>query len=332
MLQSKISAVVTDDQENENEAMKVGTTHVTGSSNSNVTKGRKRKQCDIVTFSDFESEFEDCDLEDAVALETKLRSVARKNSLTHEEMMKLLHKFVKNEHILALVTLKAEDELAREKQNETEQRAIIITDTPSVQKLTRAKARELNKTPVISLPLLNVETGQPEIAKLIQDELNSDEEDEDFTLQEEDLPSDDDPNICASDVESYPQTPASPPLKTDTEDSPVKLSEDGCFKVPVDKETLEEDLRIAARTRSKLCLEQTTIEDIQSEFVPPDDDLDFSETERAAFDDEYMQFVNDCQNPLSNSFITDDDDLVNDPEYVAAEKEPEVKQKQRVIE
>lgn len=89
---------------------------------------------------------------------------------------------------MALVSLKAEDVLAREKQSETEQRAIIITHAPSVPKLTRAKARELNKTPVISLPLLNAETQQPEIAKLIQDELNSDEEDEDFTLQEEELP------------------------------------------------------------------------------------------------------------------------------------------------
>lgn len=50
-----------------------------------------RKHCEILRFSDLESEFEDCDLEDAVALETKLRKVARRNSLSHEEMMKLLH-------------------------------------------------------------------------------------------------------------------------------------------------------------------------------------------------------------------------------------------------
>ncbi|KAI9576784.1 hypothetical protein GQX74_010766 [Glossina fuscipes] len=293
-------------------------------SSSGTSKGWKRKQCDIVKFCDLESEFEDCDLEDAVALETKLRNVMRKHSLTHDEMMRLLHKFIKNEHVLALVTLKAEDELAREQQSETEQRALIITDMPSVPKLTRAKARELNKTPVISLPVLNAETEQPEIAKLIQDELNSDEEDEDFTLQEEELPSDDgDDPISAWDIESYSQTSLAPPVTRNVEDSSVKFSEDGCFKVLVDKESSEEDWRIAARTRSKLCLEQTTIEDIQSEFVPPDEEeyLDFSETERAAFDDEYVQFVNDCQKPLNNSFITDDDDLINDPEYVAAEKE-----------
>uniref|UniRef100_A0A1A9ZY38 Uncharacterized protein n=1 Tax=Glossina pallidipes TaxID=7398 RepID=A0A1A9ZY38_GLOPL len=322
-MQSKTSSnsnkVVIDE---ENEIIKREIVQTTDSSTS---KGWKSKQSDIVKFSDLESEFEDCDLEDAVALETKLRNVARKHSLTHDEMMRLLHKFVKNEHVLALVTLKAEDELAREKQSETEQRAIIITHAPPIPKLTRAKARELNKTPVISLPLLNAETEQPEIAKLIQDELNSDEEDEDFTLQEEELPSDDgDDPISAWDIESYSQTPLSPPLKRNVEDSSLKLSEEGCFKVPIDKESLEEDWRIAARTRSKLCLEQTTIEDIQSEFVPPDEEeyLDFSETERAAFDDEYMQFVNDCQQPLSNSFIADDDDLINDPEYVAAEKEP----------
>lgn len=84
-----------------------------------------------------------------------------------------------------MVTLKAEDELAREKE-QAEQRAIIITDTPSIPKLTRAKAKELNKQPVISLPkLLGAE--QTEIATLINEELNSDEEDEEYTFKEEDF-------------------------------------------------------------------------------------------------------------------------------------------------
>lgn len=88
---------------------------------------------------------------------------------------------------MALVTLKAEDELAREKR-EAEQRAIIITDTPSVPKLTRAKARELNRTPAIALPSLKESSsGATEIAALINNDLHSDEDDEEYTFKEEDF-------------------------------------------------------------------------------------------------------------------------------------------------
>lgn len=101
-----------------------------------------------------------------------------------------MQKFVKNEHILALVTLKAEDELAQErKKAETAaaERAIIITDIPNVPKLTRAKARELNKTPAITLPSLKETSAEPEITALIKDDLHSDEEDEEYTFKEEDF-------------------------------------------------------------------------------------------------------------------------------------------------
>uniref|UniRef100_A0A1I8NTI6 Myb-like domain-containing protein n=1 Tax=Stomoxys calcitrans TaxID=35570 RepID=A0A1I8NTI6_STOCA len=293
----------------------------TSGSSTNSNKSRKRKRCEILRFSDFESEFEDCDLEDAVALENRLRKVARKNSLSHEEMMKLLQKFVKNEHILALITLKAEHELALEK-SEAEQRAIIITDTPSIPKLTRSKAKELNKQPVISLPkLLGAE--QTEIATLITDELNSDEEDEEYTFKEEDFVSDDDPNTTASDLDSNPRTPQTPVVQTEVDDSPIKLTDDGCFKVPLirKKESLDE-LRIATRTRSKFCLQQTTIEDIESEFVPPDVEIfDTLEPDNQGGDEEWNQFLTDFLKPLNSSIVGDDDDPINDPEYVAAEKE-----------
>ncbi|XP_073813487.1 gon-4 like protein muscle wasted [Musca autumnalis] len=293
--------------------------NLSGSSTSS-NKGRKRKRCEILTISDFESEFEDCDLEDAVALETRLRKVARKNSLSHEEMMKLLHKFVKNEHILALITLKAEDELAREKL-EAEQRAIIITDTPSIPKLTRSKAKELKKQPTISLPKI-LSAEQTEIASLINEELNSDEEDEEYTFKEEDFVSDDDPNTTASDLDSNPRTPQTPAVQAEADDSPVKLSEDGCFKVPLNKKGPQEELRIATRTRSKLCLQQTTIEDIESEFIPPDVDYtEPTEPDSQAIDEDWNQFLNDFLKPLNSSLVGDDDDPINDPEYVAAEKE-----------
>lgn len=75
--------------------------------------------------------------------------------------------------------------MAREKQTNEETRAILITETPSVPKLTRAKARELNKTPILKLPSLNQE--EPEIASLIKDDLRSDDDDEEYVFQEEDF-------------------------------------------------------------------------------------------------------------------------------------------------
>ncbi|XP_053966533.1 uncharacterized protein LOC128868456 [Anastrepha ludens] len=295
------------------------------SNSSGSSRARKRKRCEIRRFSgsDLESELEDCNFEDAIALEKKLRKVAKDNDLNDEEMRRLLQKFVKNEHILALVTLQAEDEVARERE-ETEQPAIIITDTPSVPKLTRAKARELNKTPGITLSTSH-ESKEPEISALIQDELHSDEDDEEYVFKEEDFVSDDDPNTTASDLDSNPRTPQTPLSQAEAEDSPVKLTADGCFKIPLEKpKDTREDVRIAARTRSKLCLEQKAIEDIESEFVPPDvEQIDLKDLDMTGNDEDWMQFLNDFTKPLNSSFITDDDDPINDPEYVAADKIPE---------
>uniref|UniRef100_A0A0A1X5X7 GON-4-like protein n=1 Tax=Zeugodacus cucurbitae TaxID=28588 RepID=A0A0A1X5X7_ZEUCU len=286
------------------------------------SRARKRKRCKVKRFSDsdLESELEDCNMEDAIEIEKKLRKVAKDNDLSHDEMRQLIQKFVKNEHILALVTLKAEDEIARERR-ESEQPAIIITDTPSVPKLTRAKARELNKTPGITLSAIN-EIKAPEIATLIQDELHSDEDDEEYVFKEEDFISDDDPNTTASDLDSNPRTPQTPYSQTETEDSPVKLTDDGCFKIPLEKhKSAREDVRIAARTRSKLCLEQRAIEDLESEFVPPDvEQIDLQDFDMTANDEDWMQFLNDFSKPLNTSFVADEDDPINDPEYVAAEK------------
>lgn len=112
--------------------------------------------------------------------------------------------------------------------------------------------------------------------------------------------SDEDPNTTASDFDSNPCTPQTP--VTANEESPVKLTDDGCFKVPPDKNF--DDPRIATRTRSKLCLQQTTIEDLQSEFVPPDvEQSDVLEHDTTALDAEWMKFLNDFTKPLSECII-----------------------------
>ncbi|KAH8234102.1 hypothetical protein KR038_001346 [Drosophila bunnanda] len=261
--------------------------------------------------------------EDAKEIDRRLRKVAKDNSISSEDMHKVVRSVVRNDHVLALVTLKAEDELAREKKMEPadqHKRAIIITDTPSVPKLTRSKARELNCTSGIALAHLNeTPTDTDSIEALIREDLHSDEDDEEYTFKEDDFHSDDDPNTTASDFDSNPCTPQTPIAAA--EESPVKFSEDGCFKLPFDKNVIDnEDLRIATRTRSKLCLQQTTIEDLQSEFVPPDlDPGDVMENEMTATDADWWQFLNDFTKPLNKTLLGDDDDPINDPEYVAAD-------------
>ncbi|XP_017024733.1 uncharacterized protein mute [Drosophila kikkawai] len=261
--------------------------------------------------------------EDAKEIDRRLRKVARDNSISSEDMHKVVRSVVRNDHVLALVTLKAEDELAREKKLETADQqkrgAIIITDTPSVPKLTRAKARELNCATGILAHLNETPSDADGIEALIREDLHSDEDDEEYTFKEDDFHSDDDPNTTASDFDSNPCTPQTP--ITAAEESPVKFSDDGCFKLPFDKNVMDnEDLRIATRTRSKLCLQQTTIEDLQSEFVPPDlEPSDVVENEMTATDADWMQFLNDFTKPLNKTLLGDDDDPINDPEYVAAD-------------
>lgn len=142
-----------------------------------------------------DSQLGDCNIEDVKEIDRRLRKVARANAISSEDMHKVVRRVVRNEHVLALVTLKAEDELAREKraaevQEEEDQQqrgAIIITDTPSIGKLTRAKARELNRTPGITLPPLNETPVNNEIEALIREDLHSDEEDEEYTFKEDDF-------------------------------------------------------------------------------------------------------------------------------------------------
>lgn len=107
-------------------------------------------------------------------------------------------------------------------------------------------------------------------------------------------------------MDSNPNTPQTPSSQTEAEDSPVKLTEDGCFKIPLEKpKNTHEDVRIAARTRSKLCLEQRAIEDLESEFVPPDvEQIDLKDLDMNANDEDWMQFLNDFSKPLSECHKT----------------------------
>lgn len=85
----------------------------------------------------------------------------------------------------------------------------------------------------------------------------------------------------------------------------------------------EEQENIALRTRSKLCLQTTSIETIESTFIPPDIDYDlysFNQDVENEEEWEWMDFLNKYNLPLPG--IDDEKDDEGDPEYVAGESIP----------
>lgn len=170
--------------------------------------------------------------------------------------------------------------------------------------LTRAKAKELNKNPNFSLAPIKLIDPPPEIVALISEDLCSDEDgDEEYRPGDEDIPSEDDfLNTTASDIDSQPRTPYNASVHTEDEGTP-KLSKDGLFKIPRDRNDSynsqsEQDYIIAQRTRSKVSLEATAIETIESSFHPPDDEPNVAEPDGDdMFNDyNYFEFLNEIFN------------------------------------
>lgn len=157
-------------------------------------------------------------------------TIAKCKNLTSESARKVLCKLVKNDHVLALSLLKAEEENEREKEdfsnvsssdNEDDKRS--ENEVELAPKLTRSKAKELNH----QLPVPgSLKTPQPneEVIKLIKEDLKSDdEEDEEYQPESDGEIT----NTTFSDIDSQPSTPGSALVNND--DSPSKSSE---FKVP----------------------------------------------------------------------------------------------------
>ncbi|XP_055374922.1 uncharacterized protein LOC129607773 [Condylostylus longicornis] len=302
------------------------------SEKSRCRKVRKRKRPPSDDDIDLESEKES---EIDISLERKLRECAKRNNLSPLEVKKLLRKIVGNDHVLALVKLQ-EEELNKNESLSTPSKNGNSTPSKddksidSTPKLTRAKAKALNKKPV-SLPSLNEIEPEPEVTALITEEMNTDDEDDEYEPKEEDyVYSEDDFNTTTSDLDSQPRTPLANISYCSEAESPNKFqstsqkySSDGVFKIPRERTTsglTKEDEIIAKRTRSKLCLQTTSIEAIESNFMPPDITRDMYEIDNE-IDQEWAQFLNEFSKPLNHTANAEEDDP-EDPEYVAADKIP----------
>uniref|UniRef100_A0A182NSG0 Myb-like domain-containing protein n=1 Tax=Anopheles dirus TaxID=7168 RepID=A0A182NSG0_9DIPT len=246
--------------------------------------------------------------------EESIQKSAAKNNLTSMCVKRLLKKLVVNDHILAIVRLKEEEEA--KKMNE-------VNGSPAQDgaeggaeddgddkeepqpKLTRLKAKELRQT-VFPIASLNEPTPDEEIAALINAELSSDDDDEEYKPTEDEIVSDDDPNTTASDIDSQPRTPASTSLTVENDfQSEVQYTKDGLFKIPrarndsqcSQSEQEQEQENIALRTRSKLCLTTTAIETLESTFIPPDITNDMYEYD-GEMDQAWKDFLEEFTKPL----------------------------------
>lgn len=122
------------------------------------------------------------------AIEKKLKQSAIRNNLTPENVKNILQKVVKNDHVLAHVKLKEEEELEKEEHalKNAKMQPDDDEDLPLIMpKLTRAKAKALNKQP---LPLAPLRSTQPnsEVVALCSEELFPDEDDEEYQPGEDD--------------------------------------------------------------------------------------------------------------------------------------------------
>lgn len=158
-------------------------------------------------------------------------TIEKCENFTPEVAKKMLLKLIKNEHILALSLLKAEEEDDKKSLDSDDDDKKSEVEAPTTPKLTRLKAKQLNqKLPVPGS--LNTTEPCEDVVALIQDELKSDDEDDEYQPCEDDALSDEDvTNTTFSDLESQPSTPGSALLYNEQDfDSPTKDGSD--FKVP----------------------------------------------------------------------------------------------------
>ncbi|XP_012144630.2 gon-4 like protein muscle wasted isoform X1 [Megachile rotundata] len=243
-------------------------------------------------------------------IERQLDAKAAKINLTATNVKNILKHVITNEHVMAMVKNRLYD---------TED---DVTFEP---KLTRAKAKELAAAQVnIPWPITPVKKASSEVQVLIEEELPEDSSDEEYN-PEQDKQSDDEKeaeNSTSSDVESQPSTPLN---QCDTlvleqcKLSHVQYDPEGIFKIPNIPHVPTEEESIGQRTRSKLCLSETPLEQIEQAFIPPDITTDMYDWD-CELDEDWDNFLKEFTQPLTQEPVTEDDPEA-DPEYNILEDE-----------
>ncbi|XP_076652630.1 gon-4 like protein muscle wasted isoform X2 [Halictus rubicundus] len=237
-------------------------------------------------------------------IERQLDAKAAKTNLTATNVKNIIKHVITNEHVMAMVKNRLQD---------TEDDILFEP------KLTRAKAKELAAAQVnIPWPITRVKKSTSEVQVLIEEELPEDSSDEEYN-PEQDKQSDDEREVeisTNSDVDSQSSTPGNncDSISIEQPKSPkIQYDPEGIFKIPGIPHVPTEEESIGQRTRSKLCLSETPLEQIEQAFIPPDITTDMYDWD-CEIDEDWDNFLKEFTQPLTQEPVVEDDPEA-DPEY-----------------
>ncbi|XP_032663668.1 uncharacterized protein LOC116840701 isoform X2 [Odontomachus brunneus] len=248
-------------------------------------------------------------------IERQLDAKAAKTNLTATNVKNILKHVITYEHLMTMV------------------QKWLQNDVNFGPKLTRAKAKKLADAKVIPWPITIANKTSSEVQVLIQEELPEDSSDEEYN-PEHDKQSDDDREIESttnSDIESQPSTPtdildiASPEQHASLH---VQYDPEGIFKIPAIPHVSTQEESIGQRTRSKLSLSETSLEQIEQAFIPPDITADMDDWGFEP-DEDWDNFKKEFTQPLAQELAIEDDPEA-DPEYNILEDETDLLDKEEL--
>ncbi|XP_036147187.1 uncharacterized protein LOC105834196 isoform X3 [Monomorium pharaonis] len=240
-------------------------------------------------------------------IERQLDAEAAKTNLTATNVKNILKHVIPYEHLMTMV-----------------QKWLQDTENDIGPKLTRAKAKKLAAAKVnIPWPITTAQNTSSEVQALIQEELPEDSSDEEYN-PEHDKQSDDDKEVehtSSSDINTQLLvTTHRDVTSSEQKISHIQYDSKGVFKIPAIPQVTEEE-SIGQRTRSKLSLSETSLEEIEQAFVPPDITADMTEDWECEHEDEdWDNFLKEFTQPLTQE-PTMEDDPEADPEYNILEDE-----------
>ncbi|EZA48975.1 GON-4-like protein [Ooceraea biroi] len=244
-------------------------------------------------------------------IERQLDAKAAKTNLTATNVKNILKHVIPYENLMTMIQTWLQD---------------AQNDVNFGLKLTRAKAKKLGAAQVnIPWPITTAQKASSEVQALIQEELPEDSSDEEYN-PEHDKHSDDDreaENAANGDVESLTT------ILTNDEDvgsskqqasSQIQYDPEGIFKIPAVPHVSTEEESIGQRTRSKFSLSETSLEEIEQAFIPPDITADMTEDWDFELDEDWDNFLKEFTRPLRQEPAIEDDPEA-DPEYNILEDE-----------
>ncbi|XP_011860640.1 PREDICTED: uncharacterized protein LOC105557870 isoform X2 [Vollenhovia emeryi] len=253
-------------------------------------------------------------------IERQLDAKAAKTNLTASNVKNILKHVIPYEHLMTMVQKWLQD---------TE------NDVNIGPKLTRAKAKKLAAAKVnIPWPITTAQQTSSEVQALIQEELPEDSSDEEYN-PEHDKQSDDDrevENTASSDIESrFSASINNKDAASSSEQvlSHIQYDSEGIFKIPAIPHVATDEESIGQRTRSKLSLSETSLEEIEQAFVPPDITADMTEDWDCELDEDWDNFLKEFTQPLTQELAVDDDPEA-DPEYNILEDETDLLDKEEL--